>query len=72
MELGATGKYPQGKLCEDDEGELQFAIAADARQQLTHIHFGKPVKWLSFGLKEARDLIGVLGKKIKELEDFTQ
>jgi hypothetical protein len=45
--LGATGKFPQGKLNEDDEGELTFGIANDGK--LVHVDFGKPVHWFAVG-----------------------
>ena len=42
--FGATGKFPEGKLSKDDEGELQFGIT-NANGQVI-INFGNPVAWL--------------------------
>ena len=43
--LGATGKFPNGKLNESDEGELEFDIANDGK--LVHFNFGQPVSWFA-------------------------
>ena len=44
--LGATGKFPEGKLNPSDEGELKFAVAGLPDGQGVKIEFGKPVAWL--------------------------
>lgn len=44
--IGATGNFPDGKVSEDDEGEIQFGMAADPDNEMVHIDFGKPVAWL--------------------------
>lgn len=44
--LGATGQFPDGKECPEDEGELQFGIAHD--QDNVIINFGKPTAWMAF------------------------
>lgn len=46
-EIGATGRFPQGVLTDDDEGELKMAVGRDALDGLVHINFGKPVAWLA-------------------------
>jgi len=43
---GATGDFPQGRLNEDDQGGLRMAIAADPRNGVVRVEFGKPVAWL--------------------------
>jgi hypothetical protein len=45
--LGATGKFPQGQLNADDEGELRFGVTRDPLDGLVHINFAKPVGWLA-------------------------
>lgn len=45
--LGATGKFPEGKLDDSDEGELQLAVTYDPATDLVRIEFGKPVAWLA-------------------------
>lgn len=61
--LGATGKFPEGKMNQDDEGELQLGIKIiDGR---IVINFGKPVAWLGF----PADLAYKLANKLTELAD---
>lgn len=50
-DAGATGNYPQGQLNDDDEGELQFAVANDGKNVL--VRFGKPVASLGMDRKSA-------------------
>lgn len=52
--LGATGEFPQGKLAEHDEGELQFAIGV--RDGKVVIEFGKPVHWVGMDRHQAMQL----------------
>lgn len=41
---GPTGKFPDGKISPEDEGELQIAISHDQDNVL--VQFGKPTAWL--------------------------
>jgi len=52
--LGATDKFPQGKCDENDEGQIRLAVAADRRDRIVRIEFGKPVAWLGLPPDEAR------------------
>jgi hypothetical protein len=58
MALGATGKFPQGKLNERDEGELQFAVGSE--KGLVRIDFGKPVAWFALPPETAQQLAMLL------------
>jgi hypothetical protein len=51
---GATGDHPQGKLNREDEGGLRMGVAADIRNGVVRVDFGKPVAWL--GLDKATAL----------------
>jgi hypothetical protein len=44
FKLGATGRFPKGKLNADDEGELRMAVTHNEGN--VEIHFGKPVAWI--------------------------
>lgn len=57
--LGATGKFPDGKLHPGDEGELRFGIAKDSNGNI-HIDFGKDVSWLSLPPEMAVNLARLL------------
>jgi len=50
-EFGATGKFPEGQLSPDDEGEIQFGITNAGGQAI--INFGKLVAWLGMQPQQA-------------------
>jgi hypothetical protein len=54
VKIGATGRFPEGKITPEDEGELQLAIGASGSN--VEIHFGTPVSWLAFPPSTARSL----------------
>jgi hypothetical protein len=58
---GATGKYPDGSIGRNDEGELNFAITRDSYGNI-RIDFGKPVAWLAFPPSQAIGLARLLLK----------
>jgi hypothetical protein len=63
MRLGATGEYPDGKIGENDEGELRFAIAADPATGKVFIDFGKSIRSLGLTAKQASDFADMLVAK---------
>lgn len=65
--LGATGRFPLGKLTPSDEGEIRFGIAADPQTKTIILNFGKPVAWLGLPRKEAAELAAMILEKLKEL-----
>lgn len=65
MKLGATNKFPQGKLNKDDEGELRMAVFE--RNGKIIIDFGKDLNWIGFGKEEAQSLGELLINKAKNL-----
>lgn len=44
MKPGPTGQFPDGKMGEDDEGELAVGIRGENGQII--INFGAPVMWV--------------------------
>jgi hypothetical protein len=64
---GATGDHPQGKLNGDDEGGLRMAIAADQRNGIIRVDFGKPVAWLGLDKATALALADNLRKHAQSL-----
>jgi len=66
MKIGATGNFPQGKLKDDDEGELRMAVFE--RDGNIVIDFGKELAWIGFGKDEAIALGEMLIKKANELK----
>ena len=68
LKLGATGRFPYGKVDEPDEGELVIAVAADPAQGIVRIAFGKPVAWVSMPSAQARLLAQMLIEKAAECD----
>lgn len=64
--IGATGEFPQGKLTQDDEGELRAGIAVYKDKIV--INFGKPVTWLALDTVQALDLAKMLTEKATEVQ----
>lgn len=67
--FGATGRFPEGKLQRDDQGEIQFGVACDPATRKVVIEFGTPVKWLATNAEQAIELGELLirhGKRLKK------
>jgi hypothetical protein len=45
-EIGAAGTHSQGRLNDDDEGDLRMTVAFDPVDGVVRVEFGKPVAWL--------------------------
>jgi len=58
-EIGPTGKHPDGKIQEGDEGEIQFAVGV-TRSGEVFIDFDVKVKWLALSPMEAIELAKVI------------
>lgn len=67
--LGATGRFPEGRLNEHDEGEIAFAVAADSGSKKVLINFGKPVAFLGMNKAQAIELGQMLILKAGQIED---
>lgn len=52
-DIGATGKFPDGKIDETDEGELALAVGYDPKDGMVKVEFGKPVAWLAMRPSDA-------------------
>jgi hypothetical protein len=57
-QLGATGRFPKGKLHAGDEGELCFAVAHRAGKVI--VNFGKAVAWIGLDPNDASELAEAL------------
>lgn len=65
--IGKTGKFPQGKLTDLDEGEVVFRIFHYENKVI--IDFGTPVEWIAIDRNQALELARTIrkhGKAIKE------
>ena len=56
--LGATGKFPLGKIVPEDEGEL--ALAVGHAEGKVVMDFGKPTAWIGFTAEQADELAATL------------
>lgn len=65
--LGATGTYSDGKISEDDKGDLRIAIAADRSNKIVRIEFGTPTTWLGLPKESAKELADSLMSKAAQL-----
>lgn len=66
--LGATGRYPEGRYTDRDEGEIRFAVAADRQAKKVLIDFGKSVRSLGMTQAQARSLAQLLLAKADALD----
>lgn len=65
-QLGPTGKFPEGHLNEDDEGEIQIAIGIENNKVV--INFGKPIAWIGFTPEQADQIAFSLIEKSSKLK----
>lgn len=63
--LGTTGKFPDGKLNKDDEGEIRIAIGIEENNVV--MRFGKNIYWIGFEPKQAFQIAASLIDKAKKL-----
>lgn len=63
----AKPNFPQGKINEDDRGELSFAVALDIKKQTVIIRFAKPVDWIGLDRESALHLADLLTQRANDL-----
>lgn len=64
-EFGATGQFPEGKLREDDQGEIKFGVGVSNGNVV--LDFGTPVKWLGLPPAQAIELSKMLAARAAEI-----
>lgn len=50
-ELGSTGRFPNGKLNNEDQGEIKIGVTISEEKVI--LAFGKPVEWIGFTREQA-------------------
>lgn len=66
MKLGPTGDFPEGKLCPDDEGGVQFAIGSEGGKVI--LNFGeRPITWVGMDPQQAADLASSLIRHARDI-----
>ena len=66
-QLGATGKFPGGKLVPHDEGEIAFAVTHKSGKVI--IEFGTEVHWVGMTPDQAKGLAESLIKHADDAVD---
>lgn len=67
-QIGPTGKYPQGKVTEHDQGGLAVAIGTDKKRGIIQIEFGTSLTWLGLTADDARAFANQLLERADDLE----
>ncbi len=63
--LGPTGKFPEGKLTDKDEGETAFRIGSVEGKVV--LEFGEPTAWVGMSPEQAMALAKILYKRAKHI-----
>ena len=66
-DLGATGRFPDGKLVGHDEGEIQFRVGT--RDNNVVIEFGQSVHWVGMTRSQAQELGQLLIIRADQIRD---
>lgn len=70
--LGATGRFPDGKMVPEDQGEIKISVGLanrlSGKPHSVIMHFGKEVAWIGFTAAQAREIAKTLVANADELE----
>jgi len=64
--MGATGKFPGGKLTSTDEGEIAFGVSAYKGKVV--VNFGKSIASIGFSPEQAREFALLLRQHANDIE----
>jgi len=67
LELGPTGRFPDGKLMKDDDGEIKISVAVV--KNVIVLDFGTPILWLGLPPDSADRLAECLKKRVQEIRE---
>ena len=62
-----NNKYPDGKMSEDDEGQL--VIQVKDHEQRVLVGFNKLITWLGFDTEQATEFANCILKVVQEIKD---
>lgn len=65
-DLGPTGKFPDGKIADNDEGEIKIGITT--MNEKVVLEFGKPIYTVGFTADQAISIASVLVKRAMEIK----
>jgi hypothetical protein len=63
----AKREWPDGRVSNEDDGSLSYALATDVRHRCIRMVFPKPVTWLGFDREAAEHLRDQLTERLLEL-----
>ena len=66
---GPTGRFPDGKINDSDEGEIAMAIGVDIAAGRIFMDFGKAVKWVAMTPEQAEGFADLLKAKARQLRE---
>ena len=66
-QLGASGKFPEGKLVPHDEGEITLAVGT--RDGKVVMEFGQPTAWVGYTPQQAVQIAESLLKHARAISD---
>lgn len=65
--IGATGEFPDGKLTDDDEGEIRIGITE--KDNVIVLDFCKPISWIGFTKEQAIQIAQTLIDKANAVQE---
>ena len=65
LSLGATGRFPQGKIDPHDEGEIKISIGT--KENKVVVSFGKSISWIGFDKAQALEISETLKKHAESI-----
>lgn len=66
LKLGATGKFPEGKITPEDEGEIKLLIQIHKGNIM--MNFGKKIQWIGFNPDQALQIADLLIKFARRIK----
>ena len=69
--LGATGRYPDGKLDNSDQGEILFDVKSCKENDRVFLTFGEPITGIGFTYEQAMALADDMLAKAYELRGIS-
>lgn len=63
----AKREWPDGRVSNEDDGSLSYALATDMRHRCIRMVFPKPITWLGFDRAAAEQLRDQLTERLLEL-----
>lgn len=70
FKLGPTGKFPDGKLCPEDKGEIAIGIGIDPEHKIIVMQFGIPTRFIGMNSEQAIEIADDLISKANMLDEL--